>query len=75
MYQMESSRKSYYETETTEKSTFNRVQSSCQKHVYGIAEIDKAKTDSESRYVSIDKYWSKVKNVQTECYENRMYFS
>ena len=62
-YQMELIPKSYYETEPTEKTTSNQVQSSYWKHVYGIAEIDKAKTNSESRYVSIDKYWSNLKNV------------
>ena len=46
---------------TTEKSTSSRVQSSYWKHAYGIAETYKAETDSESRYVSIDKYWSKVR--------------
>ena len=58
---MESISKSYYEVETTEKSTFNQVQSSYWKHAYGISEIDKEETDSKSRYVSIDKYWSKVR--------------
>ena len=58
---MESISKSYYEVETTEKSTFNEVQSSYWKHAYGISEIDKEETDSESHYVSIDKYWSKVR--------------
>ena len=60
-YQMESIPKCCYKVETTEKSTSNRVQSSYWKHAYGIAETYKAETDSESRYVSIDKYWSKVR--------------
>ena len=41
-YQMESIPKSYYEVETTEKSTSKRVQCSYWKHAYGIAEMDKA---------------------------------
>ena len=44
-YQVESIPKFYYEVETTEKSTSSRVQNSYWKHSYGIAEIDKARTD------------------------------
>ena len=72
-YQMESIPKSYYEVETTEKSTSNRVQISDWKHAYGIAEIYHAETDSESHYISIDKYLSKVR-IFKQCYEIEIVF-
>lgn len=61
MYQLESIPKSFYEEQSKKKTSSDREQSSYWKYAYGIADVQRAEPDTDSAFIRIDKYWSKVR--------------